>query len=495
MIQKNGHSGPRPWWFVALLSVAIVAGCAVNPVSGKKQLSLMSEQEEVSLGREADKDIRQEYGVYNDPALQAYVNEVGQRLARQSHRANLQWHFTVVDSPEINAFALPGGYVYITRGLMAYLDSEAELAGVLGHEIGHVTARHGAQQQTHGALAQGAAVLAEIIGQVGLGVRGAGDIVGSVGQGLIRSYGRDHEHEADRLGAEYLSRTGSDPRAMIKVIEVLKEQEQFAAEKAKREGRAAQRMPDWLSTHPSNEQRLRDINEFAARYPLNAKADSGRERYLRKLSGLTFGDSREQGLVRGQHFYHEPLGMAMTAPRGWRFQNSPESLMVVNGAGDAGVVLRPAGQGGSHEQIIRDVIKPRTGRIERSTINGLVATHLSGGVVNQQGQVVPVEVTVVTLGQNNFLLQQVFRDGNAYNRARDGIQSVLQSFRALSSADRQAAKPYQLRVLSLPAGKSLGALVQESPLPDFAEQQLRLLNGIYPSGELRPGGLVKVVGQ
>lgn len=428
--------------------------------------------------------------------MQAYVNEVGQRLAKQSHRSNLPWHFTVVDSPEINAFALLGGYVYITRGLMAYLDSEAELAGVLGHEIGHVTARHGAQRQTQGTFAQGAAVLAEILGQAALGVSGAGDIVGAVGQGLILRYGRQDELQADSLGAEYLHRTGYDPKTMIKVIDVLKKQETFAADQARAEGRAAQRMPDWLSTHPSNDERLRDIVDTANRYPPRQAGDPGRERYLRKIDGMVFGDSPEQGVIRGSFFLHEPMGFALTAPAGWKYQNTPAALLAVNPQGDAAVVMRlVTGAGGSDEEIVRKVLKPQSGRLERTRINGIPATHFSGSGLNQRGQAVPIEATLVDFNKQEFLLQQLAKDGGALNRSREGMRSVIASFRPIGAEERKLARPYVIRTLAQPQVPSFAALAKDSPLDSNAEQRLRLLNGLYPAGEPAAGRTLKVIGR
>ncbi|MBU4500849.1 MAG: M48 family metalloprotease, partial [Gammaproteobacteria bacterium] len=212
--------------FIALGALSLTH-CASNPVSGGKDLVLMSEQQELQLGAQARQDILREYAALENPTLQGYVNAIGQKLAQHSHRPDLQWTFTLLDSADVNAFALPGGYVYITRGLMAYLNSEAELAGVLGHEIGHVTARHGMRQQ----LASTAAGQGAELGSV---LMPGTDILA---QTWTAGYGRAHELEAYRLGAHYLAKSGYDPQAMIAVIGELKNQALFAAEQARREGR------------------------------------------------------------------------------------------------------------------------------------------------------------------------------------------------------------------------------------------------------------------
>ena len=193
-----------------LLAALVLANCATNPVTGESGFAVMSESEEIQTGRTEDPKVRKQYGVYDHPALQQYVNDIGQKLAKASHRPNLEYHFLVVDSPEVNAFALPGGYVYITRGILAYLNSEAELAAVLGHEIGHVTARHSVQQLSAATAANvGAAILQVFVPQA-RGVVGD-NLINLLGNVLLSGYGREHELEADRLGAEYLARTGYDP--------------------------------------------------------------------------------------------------------------------------------------------------------------------------------------------------------------------------------------------------------------------------------------------
>jgi predicted Zn-dependent protease len=241
---------------LVLLAACLVLGaCAKNPVTGDSDFALISEDEEVEQGRSYHPEIIKTYGLYDDPELQEYVNRIGQKLARQSHRSNLQFHFTVLDSAEINAFALPGGYIYVTRGIMAYLDSEAELAGVLGHEIGHVTARHSVRQQA----GQFASSLLGVLISATTGQSSLGNLSQQLSTGIIRGYGREHELEADQLGAEYLHKTGFDPDNMLEVIGVLKDQEVYETELAKRENRPANTYHGVYSTHPQNDDRLKTV--------------------------------------------------------------------------------------------------------------------------------------------------------------------------------------------------------------------------------------------
>jgi predicted Zn-dependent protease len=492
----------RYGWSAWFLSAALLTGCGstmVNPVTGESERSVMSEEAEVAEGAKAHAEVLKEYGVVANPALQTYVTALGNKLAAQSHRSHLQWHFTVLDSPEINAFALPGGYVYITRGIMAYMDSEADLAGVMGHEIGHVTARHGAQratkQQDAGLGVLAASVLGAVLESQGFGGAGrlAGDLSQTVAAGYIASYGREQELQADSLGAEYLSRVRYDPRNMIDVIKLLKAQEVYAADVARTEGRAVPKGTDWLASHPSNDQRLDMISQLAAQYQSDKYVDEGRVRYLKAVSGMAFADSAAQGLSRGQEFYHPALGFALTAPQGWRIQNAESQLAVVNAAGDAAMVLRlvPPSVGRNHTDILRNVYKPTQGRTEARSFNGLSATHFVGARQTQQGTQ-RVEATVVSgPGEGAYLLQYNARDAAALQRAMSSLQALEASFRPMNAQDRAAAREWVVSTVAYPKG-GFAELAKASPLPR-AEQQLRLLNGFYGGGEPKLGQLVKVV--
>lgn len=489
-----------------ILAASLLAGCGtpvLNPVSGKQERTVMDESAEIALGRKEHQAVLQEYPVYANAPVQAYVNALGQRLARQSHRSGLEWHFTVLDSPEINAFALPGGYVYVTRGIMAYMESEADLAGVIGHEIGHVAARHGAQratrQQTAGLGVLAATVLGAVLESQGVG--GAGRVASDVSQvaaaGYVASYGRDQELQADRLGAEYLARNRYDPNNMVDVIRLLKNQDQYAADQARAQGRAAPAGGGWLASHPSNDQRLQAITGLAAQYrSQGGYSDDGRARYLQVIDGMRFGEGDAQGLTRGRNFYHPGLGLAITAPAQWTIQNQPDRLVLLNAARDAALVLRgvPAQAGSSHDDVIRNLLKPLRGRTERLVINGLQATHFGGTRANAQGLAEAVEATVVSgPGENRFILLWSARDDAARQRARRAMQEAQASLRPMNAADRADARPWALRTVAYPRG-GFAELARQSPL-ESAEQQLRLLNGAYGGVEPRPGQTVKVVQQ
>ena len=489
-----------------MLSGALLAGCGSavnNPVTGQAERSVMSESAEIAEGKKSHEQVLAEYGVLKNPRVQAYVNDIGQRLARQSQRANLQWTFTVLDSPEINAFALPGGYVYITRGIMVYLDSEADLAGVVGHEIGHVTARHGAQratrQQDAGLGVLAASVLGAILESQGVGGAGraASDLSQTVAAGYVSRYGREQELQADGLGAEYLSRIRFDPRNMVDVINVLKNQDRFAADLARSQGRPVPAQNSWLSSHPSSDQRLDAITRLAAQYKTGAAYnDEGRARYQQMLEGMAFGESAEQGLTRGRNFYHTGLGFALTAADGWRIQNDADQITFVNNAGDAGLIVKiaPPDAGRTHDEIIRKLVNPTTGRAERLQINGLAATRFSGTVAGKNGQPQGTELTLITSPQGAvFVFIHAARDATTLQRNRAQMLETENTFRALTAADKAAARPWMVRSVMMPRG-GFAELARTSPLAN-PEQQLRLINGVYPAGNVQPGVAVKIVVQ
>ncbi len=516
------HRAARRWAALLLAATLALGACGTpvrNPVTGQTERTVMDERAEIAEGAKAHQEILKAYGVVPDPALRAYVDGVGQKLAAQSHLAQLKWTFTVLDSPEINAFALPGGFVYVTRGIMAHLDSEADLAGVLGHEIGHVTARHGAQRATSQQRAGFGVLLATIGGVVleAAGVGGAAQAVSQVSQqiaaGHIAKYGREQELQADQLGAEYLARVRYNPTNMIDVIQALKDQERYAADAARAAGRAVPQGGGWLASHPSNDERLASIRSTALKLAgsrgTGAWDDDGRMRYLKAIEGVTFGDSREQGVVRGRHFFHEPLGIALTAPAGWRVVNDAEQLVLMSGGGDVALIMKLIPEevvkkvGTDHAAVLRDALGATTGTTEKLTVGGsLAATHFAGQRRNAQGQTGPLTATIVTgPGGKIFLLGWAGRDAQALQTSKGALREAELSFRPLTAADRNAARPWRVKLVPFPAG-GFAQLARTTPLTELAEAQLRLLNSAYHeaaaggatgSREPKVGQLVKVI--
>lgn len=472
----------------AVAACLLLANCAQNPVSGNPNFVTMSENQEVQVGRQEDVKVRQQYGVYDDKALQNYVNEVGQRLAKVSHRPGLHYSFTVVDSPEINAFALPGGYIYITRGILSYLNSEAELAGVLGHEIGHVTARHSVQQLSAATAASvGAAVLQIFV--PGLQNAIGDNAINLLGNVLLSGYGREHELEADRLGAQYLARTGYDPQAMIKVVAVLKNQELFDAEVAKAEGRQPRAYHGVFASHPDADTRLQQVVGEAGR-PAPGATRVNQEEFLRVIDKMVFADSPAQGIIRNDNFYHVDFGMALTFPHDWKIRNQPANVTATNPANDAIIDLRGAGPAqGAPLDALRKVLRGDLGPdATQLSINGLQAA-----VTTTRLQGMPTRVALIFLGKSAFLVGGQAKTAPAMQRALPAINAAINSFRAISEAERKLARPLTLRVINAPKDARFAELARNSPLGKNAVSHLRLINGLYPNGEPLPGQPLKVI--
>lgn len=468
-------------------AILLLSHCAQNPVSGGKDFVLMSEQQEIRMGAQMHKAVLQEYAAVENPALQAYVNQIGQRLAKLSHRPQLQWHFTVVDSPDVNAFALPGGYVYITRGIMAYLNSEAELAGVLAHEMGHVTARHGVRQQSTATAVGLGAMLGSIL-VPGLNNQGGATLLQTLAQAWTAGYGREHELQSDRLGAQYIAKAGYAPQAMIDLIGVLKNQELFDAELARKEGREPRRYHGTFATHPSNDARLKQVVREADRYAVKNPVER-RKPYLQKMAGVYFGDSPEQGVIRNNALLHEKLGLGIQFPQGWRVQNQPDRVVAISPRSDALVELRQGPKNERSMETLQNTLKLDPGaRFVNGNINGFPASFAAGAL---QGK--PLLVGAVVFRGSQYLIAGLSKDAAAYTQHRDTLKAAINSFHALTAEERVAARPYRIRLVTAQPGITMTRLAAQSPLGANALPQLRLMNNLYPNGEPQPGQMLKVI--
>ena len=449
----------------------------------------MSEEQEISLGRKAHGQILQQYSVYDDPALQAYVSKLVEELSAKSHRDQLIFHVTVLDSPQVNAFALPGGYLYITRGIMAYMNSEAELAGVLGHEIGHVTARHGVRQQSS---AQVAGILSTAVA-IATGSRQIADATNIAGTALIRGYGREHELEADRLGAEYLARVGYDPEEMINVVGILASQEEFDKQIAKEEGREPRAYHGTFSTHPSNDLRLQEVIRAANKYRSENNRDNDGQ-FLKLTNGMTLGSSEKDGVLRGNKFYHKDLDITLTFPEGWKVDNLPDRLIAANKTKDAvmQITLRDLNKRQSPKQFIESEFGNNL-RSEQEVVTESFKGYTA------------ITKTKTPFGNQDTRIAAVFKDKQVYQflaAAKDpnllkkhdkDFLATVNSLRHLKNNERALAESRKIKLITAKKGDTFAKLARNSPLSSHPEEQLRLLNGMYPDGEPVPGQAIKIV--
>ncbi len=465
------------------LLLALLAGCAQNPVTGKSDFVMMSEEQEVAVGRQYNEQvIQKQYQVYQSKPLQDYVNRIGQKLAKNSHRPNLSYHFTVLDTPEVNAFALPGGYVYITRGIMAYLNSEAELAAVVGHEIGHVTARHGVRQQSAAQAANLGLTIASIFVPE-LNTNIAQNLTNILGGALLSGYGREHELEADRLGAQYLARSDYDPQAIISVLRTLKNQELKDAELAKQEGREPRRYSGLFATHPDNDTRLKEVvgeaDKLAPQVPFE-----GRNEYLAAIEGLVFNDNTDQGVIRNNRFYHGELGIVVQFPEAWQVHNLPDALIAISPRGEARLQMRmdPKPRGTAADYARR--YAGSGAQVRSLDLNGLSAATFE--LPNVVGGVIFID-------QKAFIVQGQGKDRQGLAAHRDEILDTVHSFHAITAEERKMVRPLTVHTITARQGDTYAGLARGSPLGKSAESYLRLINAQYPDGEPRPGQRVKIV--
>jgi predicted Zn-dependent protease len=478
----------------AILLVALFgAGCATNPVTGRPDVVTMSEAKEIELGRRLHPQILQQYGRYEDEALQQYVSEIGQRIARASHRPDLQYTFTVLDTNDVNAFALPGGYIYITRGIMAYLNDEAELAAVLGHEIGHVTARHSVRQQS-GATAAG--VGATVVGVL-TGNPFLGEAASMAGSALVSGYGRDMELEADELGAEYLNRIGYAPEEMIDVVRLLKNQEMLEVQIARQENRKPRVYHGVFASHPDNDTRLHEVVKAAKKVETTADRPNNRDAYLARINGLPMGASRAQGVVRGARFYHGDLGFTLAFPSGWIVDNQRQSVLAVSPPKDAMMRVSAAGipQGVAPKEFLgRTLQGMSTMKAEPLTVNGLPgyyaivrSTSLPWGT---QG---PAMYAIVYYNNLAYIFQGAPRQAAGLSSFEPVFLSSVKTFRRLRDNEFQQAEPDRIRVVQVPPGVTVEQIAKGSPIDKYPVERLRLLNDLYPDRQPAAGQKLKIV--
>ncbi len=473
-----------------LLVLLLLQGCATNPVTGDQDFVLMSESEEISLGEKYNQQVLEEMAVYADPKLAAYVDQVGQRIARVSHRPQLDYHFTVIDSTTVNAFALPGGYIYITRGILAYLNSEAELAAVLGHEVGHVTARHSVRQQS---ASTATGIAGSILGAA-TGVPASQDLFNVFGKAILSGYGRKQELEADRLGALYLARAGYDPQAMLEVIGVLKNQELFEQQRAREEGREARAYHGVFATHPDNDRRLQEVVAEAGQLKTGTRARVGREEFLRHLDGLAFGPGEQDGIIKDNRFYHKPLNFGLTFAKGWRIDNRRDRLLAIAPEQAAFMQVEVdtlPGPMKASDYLKQKGLKNLRG-LKTLPVKGFRAYTVMAPVTTGFGKR-NARIIVLFDDQRAYLFTGVTR--SASNRKLfDGVfRDVARSYHHLSAQEKKLATGLKLSIIKARASVRFSVLARISPIPRYAESELRLLNDLYPDGEPQAGQLLKIV--
>jgi predicted Zn-dependent protease len=465
-----------------------VAGssCARNPVSGRPEVTLVSAEQERRIGQEEAEKVEAQIGLLDDARLTAYLDALGQRLARESPRQDVAYRFHVVDMAEPNAFALPGGYVYVSRGLLALMNAEDELAGVVGHEIAHVAARHSVQQMSR----QGpiAALFGIASGIAGLVVPLAGDIIGGIGdltQGLIFApYSRSQETEADRVGQDIAARAGWDPAALSRALATLGREADLMSQTPRR--------PSFFDSHPATPDRVARTSEHArtltraGRPPLSASAPA----FVARLDGLVVGPRAARGVIVGRTFVHPDANLFIEFPEKWAVQQTPGKVLAVSPDREAAVLLRVAGKGQDPLDGARALEKatksPVVARTERITINGLPAAHTE---LEADGK---VGVDVTWIAHEGTVFQVVgLAPRQRFTSVRPTLFGVAQTFRPLSAAERGGVTERRIRLITARAGETIDALASRSQSA-WTREEIAVANGLAVGDRLAAGQVIKV---
>ena len=480
---------------VILLTVSLallIPSCAVNPVTGKKQLVLMTEEQEIAMGTQYDPTVISTFGLYEDEELLNFITEKGTEIGKISHRPNLQFHFRILDSPVVNAFAVPGGYVYFTRGILAQFNNEAELMGVLGHEIGHVTARHSVQQQTRQQLSQ----LALAAGMIAVPevAQFAGEASAAM-QLLFLSFSRANEREADRLGVEYASKVGYDAHQMAEFFDVLNKMQMASSHEG---------VPSWMSTHPDPGQRNITVNqiteEWQAKLPTQSFAVNTKE-YLKMIDGIVYGENPRQGFVENNMFYHPDLAFQFPIPENWTLVNSPMQVQIVPASKDAAMIFKLSQEKGADAVAQKTISDLQLNLIDKNTVklNGLNTVVTISEQVSQndagQEQVLKILSYFIEKDAMVYTFHGLCLDAN-FNSYKPAFESTMKNFARLTNASKLNVQPDRIKVISInSASVSLKDAFAYYKVPQDRFEEMALLNNRELTDELKRGDLIKILGK
>jgi predicted Zn-dependent protease len=465
------------WSRTAGGALLLIAACTMNPATGQRQLTLMSEAQEIQIGSHTHPEVLATYGAYDDPQWQTYIQQLGEKMAATSERPELDWTFTVLDDPVVNAMALPGGFIYVNRGILAHFNSEAELASVLGHEIGHVTARHSVEQMSRAQLAQ-----------LGLGVAAVASedfrrYAGLAGQGvnlLFLKFGRDGENQSDTLGLRYMTRAGYDPYEMPKVFGTLDRVSQSQSLRA---------TPQWLSTHPDPGNRVERMNAAIGELPADEREGTvGRTSYMHRLQGLVFADDPRQGYTIGRTFYHPELAFKFDFPDQWRIINQRQAVGALNENRDAAVVLTLSNEASPRAAF--DAFFAQQG-IEKGSNRGHNVFRFRA--LNTQTSAPEAEGVVRFIGHGGRVYKLLGYTGvDAWKTYGASMQQSLGSFAKVTDRRYLDVKPKTIDVIELPQDMTLADVAARYP-STVEISELAIINGVKEDTVLEKGRLVKRV--
>ena len=472
----------QPIGFILIL--LLVDSCAKNPVTGKRDLMLMTESQEIAMGKESDPDIVKFFGLYDDKNLQKFIEEKGQQMAAISHRKNLKYEFKIVDSPVVNAFAVPGGYVYFTRGIMAHFNNEAEFAGVLGHEIGHITARHSAKQYSNAMLAQiglvaGMALSPEFAQFADLAQNGIGL--------LFLKFGRDAESQSDKLGVEYSTKINYDAQEMAGFFKTLDRlQGQSGGEE----------VPDFLSTHPNPADREANVAKLADDWKRKIKSKDlkvNRNSYLKMIDGIVYGEDPKQGFIEQNVFYHPVLKFQFDIPQQWAVQNTPEQVQMAAQDNKAMMILTLAPDGpleSAADAILKNyqltLVESKKGNVNGQSMIAMIADQVS------EQQSLRTLIYVIQNGKNNYAMIGVTLPP-LFDSYATTFKGSMESFRTLTDQEKINKQPERIRIKTVQQNGTLAQALKNYGTSDKRMEEVSILNGIKLEDKVEKGMLIKTI--
>ncbi len=469
----------------SIIAIVVLSSCAINPVTGKRQLMFMTESQEIRMGREYDPQIISAFGLYENPPLFALVEEKGAEMAGISHRPELEYHFRILDSPVINAFAVPGGYIYFTRGILAQFNNEAEMIGVLGHEMGHITARHSASRHTKQQLGQllfiGGMIASEEFAKYGQFAMAGMEL-------LFLRFSRDDERQADRLGVEYASKIGYDARKMANFFEVLIKMN-MAEERAG--------IPNFLSTHPDPGDRYNDVRRDAEEWQAKLDIDEwqvNEESYLRMLDGMVYGDDPRQGYVDGNVFYHPELEFQFPFPSGWELENAPTQVRIGPPDRQALIVFNIAGQASLEDaaQTTLRQLELNVQETRRTTVNGMPAiTTISTQPAQQQDGNIRVLSYFIDDDGTYYVFHGVSAEGN-FDDYFQRFESTMINFDKLTDPARLNVQPQRISIRRVESAGTLADIFRAMGVPNDRMDEFAFLNNMELRDQVPAGKLLKV---
>jgi len=460
----------------------LAQACAVNPVTGRRQLMLYSEQDEIAMGKQTHEQILRQYGIYDDPAINAYVTRVGSTMTAHTHRPHLEYHFAVLDSPVVNAFAGPGGYIYVTRGIMAMMNSEAELAVVLGHELGHVNARHSMSRLSSATMTQLGLLAGSAISKTFADLT---DLAGVGMQLLFLQFSRDDEREADELGVAYAREGRYNPAKMIDFFGTLEKMGDLSGGHA---------LPGFLSTHPLTSERIDNTRAMIMEQDQSLNIRGGD--YLKRIQGMVYGSDPKQGFVEGDAFYHPEMRFMFTPPLGWSLQNLLTQVIMISPKEDAAILLQAEQSVQSPAAYATEKAKDLQGVSllgeQSGKVNGLPSFQRVMDVTQGDGSSLRLHQTYIEYDSHMYTFTAMSLKED-YDKHSLAFGSTASSFRKLTDRKFLDRKPKRIKLMAADGSRSLQAILQREGLPKELWPRFAIINVLELDQVPERGHTLKVI--